>query len=88
MKRLMVIFVLLLGLGAGPLWAAQSPQELVKQTSEQMLSTLKQEQAVIKTNPERIYELVNKIVLPHFDFEYMSQLVLGKYLRRASPQQR
>lgn len=88
MKRLMMMFVLLLGLGAGPLWAAQSPRELVKETSEQMLNKLKQEQAVIKTNPERIYELVNKIVLPHFDFDYMSQLVLGKYWRRASEQQR
>lgn len=88
MKRLMTIFALLLSLTAAPVWAAQSAQELVRQTSERMLSTLKQEQAVIKNNPERIYELVNKIVLPHFDFEYMSQLVLGKYWRRASAQQR
>lgn len=83
-----MIWALLLGVGAAPLWAAPGPQELVKETSDQMLSTLKQEQEVIQKNPERIYELVNRIVLPHFDFAYMSQLVVGKYWRRASEQQR
>jgi len=89
MKRLIMTMMVLLGLVAGQAWTAeQSPEELVKQTSELMLDKLRQEKEVIKANPGRIYELVNQIVLPHFDFGYMSQLVVGKYWRRATPQQR
>jgi len=88
MKRLIMTLVVLLGLVTTQAWATQSPEELMKQTSDQMLTKLRQEKEVIKANPERIYELVNQIVLPHFDFGYMSQLVVGKYWRRATPQQR
>jgi phospholipid transport system substrate-binding protein len=89
MKRLIMTMMVLLGLVTAQAWAAeQSPEELVKQTSDRMLNKLREEKQVIKDNPERIYELVNQIVLPHFDFEYMSQLVVGKYWRRATPQQR
>ncbi len=68
--------------------AVQSPQSLVKETSEKMLAKLKEERQLLEQEPGRIYELVDQILLPHFDFEYMSQLVLGKYWRRASPEQR
>ena len=53
-----------------------------------MLSTLKAERATIEHHPARIYDLVNQIVLPLFDFERMSSWVLGKYWRAATPAQR
>jgi phospholipid transport system substrate-binding protein len=85
----MMVFVLLTGLLAGaPAWAIQAPQDLVQQTAEQMLSKLRSERQVIDQHPGRIYDLVNEIVLPHFDFERMSSWVLGKYWRTASPAQR
>jgi phospholipid transport system substrate-binding protein len=70
--------------------ASASPgaaQELVQQTSERMLSALKSEQSTIKANPARVYALADNIVLPHFDFQRMSSLVLGKYWRTATPEQ-
>lgn len=89
MKRRMMIAMLLLTLiGSAPAWAVQSPQQLVQQTAEQMLDKLRTERKVIDEHPGRIYELVDKIVLPHFDFERMSSWVLGKYWRRATPDQR
>lgn len=88
MKRLSAMLVLLLGLLSGQVPASQSPQSLVEETSQLMLAKLKQEQEVIRTDPGRIYELVNDIVIPHFDFQYMSQMVLAKYWRRANDQQR
>jgi len=66
----------------------QSPQELVHQTADRMLDRLRTESKVIDQHPGRIYDLVNEIVLPHFDFERMSTWVLGKYWRRATPDQR
>ncbi len=89
MKRLSLIFVMLMsGLCMGSSVASQSPQVLVEETSQLMLAKLKEEQQTIKEHPERIYELVNEIVIPHFDFEYMSQMVLAKYWRRASAGQK
>lgn len=65
-----------------------SPQELVRDTSSRMLSALRDEREVIVSNPGRLYELVADIVLPYFDFERMSQWVLGKNWRTATPEQR
>lgn len=82
----------LLGAGllawGGVMAATQPPQELVQQTAEQMLAKLREERQVIEQHPERIYDLVNQIILPHFDFERMSSWVLGKYWRAATPAQK
>ena len=76
-----------LSLAAGLALAAQTPQALVHDTSERMLAKLKEERAVLRTHPERVYGLVDQIVLPHFDFDSMSRWVLGKYWRQATPEQ-
>ena len=63
------------------------PETLVRQTSERMLTVLKQQHDVIKSEPARLYGLVDDIVLPHFDFERMARWVLGKNWRQATPEQ-
>lgn len=68
--------------------AAQPPQELVAQTADRMIAKLKQEKDTIKKQPNRLYELVNDIVLPHFDFDLMAKRVLGKHWRSANEKQR
>jgi len=65
-----------------------SPQELVRDTSSRMLSALHNEHDAIARNPGYLYKLVSEIVLPYFDFERMSQWVLGKNWRSATPGQR
>ena len=75
-------------LSCAPVLAQTSPDELVRDTADKMITKLKEEREVVATDPGRIYELVNAIVLPHFDFEYMSQSVLAKYWRRATPDQK
>ncbi|HEB92573.1 MAG TPA: ABC transporter substrate-binding protein [Gammaproteobacteria bacterium] len=72
-----------------PLMAAeQSPQALVIETTNRIIKALQAEQAQIKKNPARLYEIVDEIVLPHFDFRRMSSWVLGKHWRKASPVER
>lgn len=68
-------------------FAAMSPQELVKQTSKRMIDALQHEKTDLKKNPQRVTQLVNEIVLPHFDFARMSKLALGRYWRRADEKQ-
>lgn len=88
MKRMIAVCVMLLGLVSTSVFAAIGPQQLVEQTAQTMLDKLKQEKELVDAEPGRIYELVDEIVVPHFDFEYMSQMVLAKYWRRASAVQR
>lgn len=66
----------------------QSPQRLVEETAEKMLTTLKAEKEAVKKDSDRLYALVDEIVLPHFDFELMAKRVLGKYWRDASAEER
>ncbi len=68
--------------------AAQAPLEVVKNTSDRMLEEMQGRKKELNQFPGRIYPLVEEIVLPHFDFERMSQLVLGKYWRKAKPEER
>ena len=65
-----------------------SPLELVRDTSSRMLVALKDEGAAIAADPAVLDGLVTDIVLPYFDFRRMSQWVLGKYWRKATPDQR
>jgi phospholipid transport system substrate-binding protein len=62
-------------------------QELVKETSERMLQTLREKRADLEGHPKRIYSLVKEILLPHFDFRRIAQLALGRYWRQATAKQ-
>ena len=64
-----------------------SPRDRVVETSQKMLAALKNDKELLKQNPQRIYDLVSEIVLPHFDFVTMSKWVLGKNWRKLSPEQ-
>ncbi len=67
--------------------APQGPRDMVVDTSQKMLAALKKDKDLLKQNPQRIYDLVSEIVLPHFDFTTMSKWVLGKNWRKLSPDQ-
>lgn len=64
------------------------PGGVVKDTSEQMLKVLRANRKVLKKDPNKIIELVDKIVVPHFDFVRISAWVLGKHWRLATPEER
>ena len=65
-----------------------SPQELVRDTSSRMLLAMNEQRDIIEKDSAHLYQLVEEIVLPYFDFQRMSQWVLGKNWRNASAQQR
>lgn len=67
---------------------ASDPQGIVKQTTEQVLQKLRSEGAVLKNDQQRLYQVINEVILPHFDFRQMSKWVLGRYWRTASELQR
>lgn len=84
----LVVAALLLLIGNALHAAGQSPQQIVEQTSAQMIQALHQNSAALRKDSSHIYELVEQIVLPHFDFQLMSRWVLGRAWQTATPEQR
>lgn len=83
---LLLLLVPALLVWSGSLLAAQDEATaLVKRTAERMLDTLESRRADIERNPALIYGLVETIVLPHFDFERITQGAVGQYWRQATP---
>ncbi len=67
---------------------SQMPHEMVERNVEKMIAALQEEKENLEQNPGKVFELVDEIVLPHFDFERMAKLVLARHWRDASPEQR
>ncbi len=89
MKKAIVLGLLLFMLSNGVLWAAfRPPQDIVKDTSAQMIEALRKNREILARDPGQIYSLVDQIVLPNFDFELMSRWVLGRSWQQATPDQR
>lgn len=89
MKRLIAMLGLGLLLMAGAVQAQVSePEALVRETTDRVLQALEQNKERLKNDPQAVQALVSEIVLPHFDFELMSRLVLARSWREASADQR
>lgn len=52
------------------------PVALLKGIADEMIQNLKTHKATLKTNPDYVYSLSNKLVVPHADLDYMSKMVL------------
>lgn len=68
--------------------APPPPHEFVRQAADQAIARIKAERAQIEQDPDRIYEVIQEQVIPHFDFVRTSKWVLGKHWRTATPEQR
>lgn len=64
------------------------PDQVVQQTVKAMLDTVAAKRVELQKNPQELYDLVGKILLPHFDFELASRYVLGRYWTSATADQR
>lgn len=72
-----------------PLWAGDSaPEILIRQTSDDVLTSIKSRQQEFSQEPARLYAMVDEIVLPHFDFDRMTNLALGRYRRKVKADQK
>lgn len=69
---------------AGAARAEANAQDLVRKAATQALDALKESKQELQANPARVYDFVQEYLLPYFDFEYSSRLVLGRNWRSAS----
>lgn len=66
----------------------KAPDVLARETADALLAELKANRESFENDPAKLYAAVERIVLPHFDFKYVSQLVLARYWSKASDDQR
>ena len=62
-------------------------EEVIRTTTAEVVGRL-ESNPELSEDPGRLYQMVQDVVLPRFDFERISKRVLGKYWRRASEEQR
>jgi phospholipid transport system substrate-binding protein len=68
--------------------SAQSPSDVVQTAANGLLQALDANRAEYRNNPAKVQALVDQYILPHVDTQFSAQLVLGRYWRTASQQQR
>ncbi|MFT5350537.1 MAG: phospholipid transport system substrate-binding protein [Gammaproteobacteria bacterium] len=66
-----------------PVFAITSTEEeTVRETTDAVLEQLNQNRDRLQKKPESIQQLVRELIVPHFDFEQMSKLVMGNYWQK------
>jgi phospholipid transport system substrate-binding protein len=77
----------LLGL-SGQAWSAEvTPDEMLRQTTEEILTLVKQDRDLQSGDKQKAYALVETHIVPRFDFVRMTRLALGKNWNKATPEQ-
>ncbi len=73
-----------------PAWAAVEGEarDVVESAGNRMIELIGERRAELARDPRLLHDLVEEVLVPHFDFQVISRLVLGKYWRTASPGQR
>ena len=90
-KLLLTVTLLLTAL---PVWAGTDPiaslppDQVVQQTSKSLLDEVSAKREELKAHPEKLYDIAQHDLLPYFDFDYASRLVLGPAWRNATVDQR
>ncbi len=65
-----------------------SPDVLVRKTTEEVLKVVRSDKDIKGGNVARIVQLIEEKVAPHFNFERMTRLAVGRAWREASAAQR
>ncbi len=73
---------------SGVAMAAMTPDQLVKKTADDVIEVIKSDKDIQAGNQQKIFALAEEKILPNFDFEKVSRLVLGKNWTNATPEQK
>jgi phospholipid transport system substrate-binding protein len=64
------------------------PDALIRSITDEVLATVRADEALQAGDPAKLATLVQKDILPHFDFPRATQMAVGPAWRRATPEQR
>ena len=87
--RFVYSLLCLLLVAAAPLHAENlQPNQVVQNLVDDLAKTMEARRDELSKNREALLKTIDGIVLPHFDIDYASLLVLGQNARTATPEQR
>lgn len=100
--KLLFVFGVGLILAGGTAWAegngtvekaassdsAPRPEAMIRNMSNQFIEALNRHRDKIDKDPREAQKLVYKYVLPHYDLEFTTRLILGRYWESATPAER
>ena len=83
-----IIAALLMLLAPALAFAQEAPDALVKRVTDEVLTAIRADKDVQSGNLNRVAQIAEQKVLPHFDFERMTRLAVGRNWAQASPEQK
>lgn len=89
MNKLLWIVRLLLAVAIFPVAAQatpQSPEDVVASTTDQVLQVLREAES--RENTQSAYSAIDQLIVPHVDFQRMSQWLLGEHWGSATVEQK
>ena len=87
MKRIITALVLALAATSSFALADVAPDALARSVTDEVLAIVRADKDLQAGNPQKVAQLVESKVLPHFNFTRMTQLAAGRNWRQASPEQ-
>ena len=66
----------------------RAPEQIVEETTTAVLKALNEDKDRLRDDPSLINNLINDTVIPIVDLDSMGKLILGKYWKKASDEQR
>lgn len=84
-----ILMAVLLAVSATFAWASTdvAPDVLARSVTDEVLAIVRADKELQAGNPQKVAQLVETKVLPHFNFAQMTQLAVGRNWRQASPEQ-
>lgn len=68
--------------------ASELPDTLVETTITDLVNELEQRRTELEQDKQKLYKMVEDVVVPHFEIQLIARLVLGKHWRAATEAQR
>ncbi len=89
MRKLAMVLAATACLAAAPALAqgTPAPDALAKSVTDEVIAIMRADKEIQSGNLNKVVDLVDKKVLPHFDFTRMTQLAVGRHWQQASSEQ-
>ena len=89
MKKILGIMILMFSsLLAFPAWSVEmAPDRLVDKTVKEVIEIIQKDEELKNGNKDKMLDLIETKILPHFNFTRMTQLAMGQHWSKAEPGQ-
>ncbi|MBS0586794.1 MAG: ABC transporter substrate-binding protein [Proteobacteria bacterium] len=89
MKKILGIVILTISsLLAFPAWSVEmAPDRLVDKTVKEVIEIIQKDEELKNGNKDKMLDLIETKILPHFNFTRMTQLAMGQHWSKAEPGQ-